>query len=40
MPKILLEATNIVKYFPIKGGVFMKEIAAVKAVDSVSLTID
>jgi oligopeptide/dipeptide ABC transporter ATP-binding protein len=40
MPKILLEATNIVKHFPIKGGVFMKEIAAVKAVDGVSLTID
>ena len=40
MPKILLEATNIVKYFPIKGGVFMKEIAAVKAVDGVSLTIN
>ena len=40
MPKILLEATNIVKYFPIKGGIFMKEIAAVKAVDGVSLTID
>ncbi|MDH4010956.1 MAG: dipeptide ABC transporter ATP-binding protein [Desulfobacterales bacterium] len=40
MPKILLEATNIVKYFPIKGGVFMKEIAAVKAVDGVSLSID
>ena len=40
MPKILLEATNIVKHFPIKGGVFLKEIAAVKAVDGVSLTID
>jgi len=40
MPKILLKATNIVKHFPIKGGVFMKEIAAVKAVDGVSLTID
>jgi oligopeptide/dipeptide ABC transporter ATP-binding protein len=40
MPKILLEATNIVKHFPIKGGVFMKEIAAVKAVDGVSLSID
>jgi oligopeptide/dipeptide ABC transporter ATP-binding protein len=38
--KALLEAKNIVKYFPIKGGVFMKEIAAVKAVDGVSLTID
>jgi oligopeptide transport system ATP-binding protein len=40
MPKILLEATNIVKHFPIKGGVFLKEIAAVKAVDGVSLTIE
>jgi len=38
--KALLEAHNIVKHFPIKGGVFMKEIAAVKAVDGVSLTID
>jgi oligopeptide/dipeptide ABC transporter ATP-binding protein len=38
--KVLLEAKNIVKYFPIKGGVFLKEIAAVKAVDGVSLTID
>lgn len=38
--KALLEVHNIVKYFPIKGGVLMKEIAAVKAVDGVSLTID
>ena len=38
--KALLEAHNIVKHFPIKGGIFMKEIAAVKAVDGVSLTID
>jgi oligopeptide transport system ATP-binding protein len=37
--KALLEAVNIVKHFPIKGGVFLKEIAAVKAVDGVSLTI-
>ena len=37
--KALLQAVNIVKHFPIKGGVFMKEIAAVKAVDGVSLTI-
>lgn len=40
MPNILLDARNIVKHFPIKGGVFLKEIAAVKAVDGVSLTID
>ncbi len=40
MPNILLDARNIVKHFPIKGGVFLKEIASVKAVDGVSLTID
>jgi oligopeptide transport system ATP-binding protein len=37
--KALLQAVDIVKHFPIKGGVFLKEIAAVKAVDGVSLTI-
>jgi oligopeptide/dipeptide ABC transporter ATP-binding protein len=35
----LLEARNIVKHFPIRGGVFMKQTAAVKAVDGVSLAI-
>ena len=35
----LLEAKNIVKYFPIKGGLFLKEIASVKAVENVSLSI-
>ena len=40
MPNILLDAQNIVKHFPIKGGVFLKEIASVKAVDGVSITID
>ena len=36
---VLLEAKNVVKYFPIKGGVLLKEIASVKAVDDVSLSI-
>jgi len=36
---VLLEAKHVVKYFPIKGGVFLKEIASVKAVDGVSLSI-
>ena len=40
MPSILLEARNIVKHFSIKGGVFLKEIASVKAVEDVSLTIE
>ena len=35
----LLEAKNIVKYFPIKGGLFLREIASVKAVENVSLSI-
>ena len=38
--KKLLEAKNLIKYFPIKGGVLYKEIASVKAVDDVSLSID
>ena len=37
--KPLLDARRLVKYYPIRGGVFMKEIAAVKAVDDVSLAI-
>ena len=37
--KVLLEAENVVKHFPIRGGVFLKEIASVKAVDGVSLSI-
>jgi oligopeptide/dipeptide ABC transporter ATP-binding protein len=35
----LLEARQVVKHFPIRGGVFMKQTAAVKAVDGVSLSI-
>ena len=35
----LIEARRLVKYYPILGGVFMKEVAAVKAVDDVSLKI-
>ena len=37
--KTLLRVENLVKYYPIKGGIFMKEVASVKAVDNVSLTI-
>jgi oligopeptide transport system ATP-binding protein len=39
MPNSLVEIKNLVKHFPIRGGVFLKEIASVKAVDDVSLTI-
>ena len=37
--KSFLEARELVKYYPIKGGVMLKEIASVKAVDNVSLSI-
>jgi len=35
----LLDARNLVKYYPIRGGIMLKEVAAVKAVDGVSLHI-
>jgi oligopeptide transport system ATP-binding protein len=37
--KELVRAESLVKYYPILGGVFLKEIAAVKAVDGVNLSI-
>lgn len=39
MSESLLRAENIVKRFPIHGGLFSKEIAAVKAVQNVSFDI-
>ncbi len=38
-PQPLLQARDLVKYYPIRGGVFLKEIASVKAVDHVNLSI-
>ncbi|MEI6262681.1 MAG: dipeptide ABC transporter ATP-binding protein [Deltaproteobacteria bacterium] len=35
----IIRASNIVKHYPIMGGVFLKQIAAVKAVDGVSFSI-
>ncbi len=35
----LVEVRNLVKHFPITGGVFLREVAAVKAVDGVDLAI-
>lgn len=34
-----LKVKNLVKHYPIRGGVFLKEIASVKAVDGVNLVI-
>ena len=36
----LLKTENLVKHYPILGGVFLKEIDSVKAVDGVSLSIN
>jgi len=35
----LLETNDVIKYYPILGGVFLKQVAAVKAVDGISLNI-
>lgn len=35
----LLETKDLVKHYPVTGGVFLREIASVKAVDGVSLNI-
>src|SRR4030042_4619353 len=35
----LLETKEVVKHYPITGGVFLRQIALVKAVDGVSLNI-
>jgi len=36
---LLLEARNLVKHYPILGGVFLRQVAAVKAVDGVDIAI-
>jgi oligopeptide/dipeptide ABC transporter ATP-binding protein len=35
----LVEARDLVKHYPIRGGIFMKEMASVKAVDGVNIAI-
>ncbi|PIV06483.1 MAG: dipeptide/oligopeptide/nickel ABC transporter ATP-binding protein, partial [Syntrophobacterales bacterium CG03_land_8_20_14_0_80_58_14] len=35
----LLEVRDVVKYYPVTGGLFLRRIASVKAVDGVSLGI-
>lgn len=37
--KTLIEVRHLKKYFPIKGGVFSRQVGSVKAVDDVSFTI-
>ncbi len=39
MTEVLLEVNDLVKYFPVYGGVFYRQIAKVHAVDHVSFTI-
>lgn len=39
MNEIILEAKNLKKHFPIRKGLLLREVASVKAVDDVSLTV-
>jgi oligopeptide transport system ATP-binding protein len=39
MSKILIKAENMVKYFPVRGGIFFREIGRVQAVSDVSFEI-
>ncbi|MGZ3772247.1 MAG: ABC transporter ATP-binding protein [Pseudobdellovibrionaceae bacterium] len=39
MSEIILEAKNLKKHFPIRKGLFLREVASVKAVDDVSLVV-
>src|SRR5205823_10413398 len=39
MPEPLLRVKNLKKYFPIRGGLFSREVARVHAVDDVSFEI-
>ena len=38
-PETLIEVKNLVKYYPVHGGVLRRVVAQVKAVDDVSFTI-
>ncbi|MBI2608687.1 MAG: dipeptide ABC transporter ATP-binding protein [Deltaproteobacteria bacterium] len=38
-PPILLKVQNLVKHFPLKGGIFSRQVGSVKAVNGVSLEI-
>jgi oligopeptide/dipeptide ABC transporter ATP-binding protein len=40
VPESLFDVMGLRKYFPIRGGVFSREIGAVRAVDGVDLSID
>jgi oligopeptide/dipeptide ABC transporter ATP-binding protein len=39
MSETMLEVNNLTKYFPIHGGVFLRQVAAIHAVDGVSFNI-
>ncbi len=39
MSQFLLEVKNLKKHFPIKGGIFMREVANVHAVDGISFSL-
>ena len=40
MSEVLLEVENLVKHFPVGGGMFTRPVAAVRAIDGVSFTLN
>ena len=40
MSEVLLEVENLVKHFPVGGGMFSRPVAAVRAIDGVSFTLN
>src|SRR6266508_4467657 len=40
MAGAVLEAKNLVKHFPVKRGIFSRQVAVVRAVDDISFSID
>jgi oligopeptide transport system ATP-binding protein len=39
-PRVLLEVSNLVKHYPVRGGVLRRKVGTVHAVDGVSFTLD
>jgi len=39
MPETILEVRNLKKYFPVRGGILLRQVAAIHAVDDISFDV-